>query len=265
MKPTITSSKYNNCRLIVLIIFIASVVNFGLFFATDVFFVFSAYIPILLTTIGRLTTVMTGVSLYTVLFVIFAVATLVPYLLAFIFSKKHYGWMIAALALFSVDTLILFIDTIPVISVWEFSNYANVAFHVFLVVMLAMGVKYGIDYKKEQNQDTGELSQSLDIKAETNIETSVGTVRKMTILRKKSFVGCMVGMDVYVNGNPVYKIKNGQSIVIEVPSDSFTLTASFSTGFAAGELFIEKGMEDINVVASVKMGMMTNYIVLNEI
>ncbi len=69
--------------------------------------------------------------------VIAAVLT-IPYLLCWIFSKKHYGWMIAALVFFSLDTLCLFLlfDFIYMIP--------DILIHAWVLVYLVMGVKNGV-------------------------------------------------------------------------------------------------------------------------
>lgn len=75
--------------------------------------------------------------------IVIAVLLLVPYLLCWIFSKRHYGWMIAALALFSLDSIWLLIN---------FNVYyiMDILFHAYVIYYLIMGVRNGIRVKKAE-------------------------------------------------------------------------------------------------------------------
>ena len=68
---------------------------------------------------------------------VIAAVLLVPYLLCWIFSKKHYGWMIAALVLFSLDSVWLLLN-------FHISLILDILFHAYVLYYLIMGVRYGL-------------------------------------------------------------------------------------------------------------------------
>lgn len=70
-----------------------------------------------------------------------AVLLLVPYLLCWIFSKNHYGWMIAALVLFSLDTLWLLLN-------FDIGFLLDILFHGYVLFYLIMGVRNGVLSKR---------------------------------------------------------------------------------------------------------------------
>ncbi len=73
-----------------------------------------------------------------------AVVALGLYFLCWIFSKRHYGWMIVALVLFSLDTLIL---AGVYLRAKDTSGILDVVFHIWVLVHLARGIKYGHQLK----------------------------------------------------------------------------------------------------------------------
>lgn len=72
---------------------------------------------------------------------VIAVLLLVPYLLCWIFSKKHYGWIIAALVLFSLDTLWLLMN-------FNIGLLLDILFHGYVLFYLIMGTRNGILAKR---------------------------------------------------------------------------------------------------------------------
>ena len=69
-----------------------------------------------------------------------AACSILLYLLCWIFSKKHYGWMITALVLFILDTLAL----IGIYVIFrDFSGILDVIIHIWVLYYLIIGVKYG--------------------------------------------------------------------------------------------------------------------------
>lgn len=75
--------------------------------------------------------------------IVIAVLLLVPYLLCWIFSKRHYGWMIAALVLFSLDSIWLLIN-------FDLYYIMDILFHAYVIYYLIMGVQNGIRVKKAE-------------------------------------------------------------------------------------------------------------------
>lgn len=73
-----------------------------------------------------------------------AAVILLLYLLCWIFSKKHYGWMVVALVLFLLDTVFL---AWIYITAGDFSGILDAAIHVWVFYYLIIGVKYGHQLK----------------------------------------------------------------------------------------------------------------------
>lgn len=87
-----------------------------------------------------------------VIFTVVAIVLALPYLLCWIFSKKHYGWMIAALVLFSLDTIIL------VTCFLDISFLLDYLFHAYVLYFLIMGVRNGI---KKAHAPTADAAATL--------------------------------------------------------------------------------------------------------
>lgn len=88
-------------------------------------------------------------SFFTVILVI-AFIILAAYLVCWIFSKKNkVGWIIAALVMFSMDTLVMLgyygID---------FSMIVDIAFHIWVIVILSMGISAHYKLKKLPAEET---------------------------------------------------------------------------------------------------------------
>ena len=80
----------------------------------------------------------------TALGVVIAAAILVPYILAYFFSKKKPVWMVVALVLFVLDTLFVIFCMFLLHRIGEspWSMLFDLALHAFVIFELAMGVKY---------------------------------------------------------------------------------------------------------------------------
>ena len=169
-----STAKYNNMRLSLLLILVFSVIN--LFSPLlDFYMLFSAYIPQMLAQIGIYLYLTEGVLAFYVIMVVLALILLVPYLLCWIFSKKKVGWMIAALIFFSIDTILFLIDLVAYLGAGDYSFILDLIFHVYALVSLAMGVKYGLDMKNEVVPDYAALSSQETSDVVNNADVSCWT------------------------------------------------------------------------------------------
>ena len=94
----VLENRYNSVRYDILLIFIFTVINILLPLLTDssTFFLFAAEVPYYIFAIGW--AMVEGEMLSSIVYpLVLALLITVPYLLFWIFSKKRYGWMIAAL------------------------------------------------------------------------------------------------------------------------------------------------------------------------
>jgi len=142
--------KYTRARHSLLLVVILSIVNmFSLVFA-DTYYLFSSYITLSITATGGYMYLESGEAVLLIVTIALGIISLVPYLLCWIFSKKKVGWLIAALVLFALDTLLLLIDAV---SMLEATFILDLVIHILVVVELVIAVKYGLKKKKEQSEE----------------------------------------------------------------------------------------------------------------
>lgn len=250
-----STPKYKNARATLLLVIAFSLINVFAYFAGSYFY-FSSRIALVLVAIGDLVDNSIGTSLFKIIFGALAIASLVPYLLSWIFSKKKAGWMIVALVLFSVDTLVLLIDVPSIIANGGYTIIIDVVIHAVVLFELAVGVKAGYSMKKEAIT-AAEQAQTLQEENSLNNDTSVaeeGKKRSIVFTREKSFAGCAIPLIVYTNGQEVCKLKNGESKTLEVPSSAFELSVMMSNGFANAKEVVEAGEDQLNFSFKIKMG-----------
>ena len=162
-------NKYSAARSNLLIVVAFSLVNI-LMLATNsgTYFLFSASVPYLLTDIGMGLCGMyppeyyeglegmyiLDKSVFAILFVI-SLLILGVYLICWIFSKKKCGFLITALVLFSIDTVVMLLS-------YGLSSIVDLVFHVWIIVILSMGINAHFKLKKlppEENVIEGEFNE----------------------------------------------------------------------------------------------------------
>lgn len=134
--------KYAVARNNLLLMLILTVVNIVLYLCgSQTMMLFSATIPYFAVVLGSAG----GYTMYLVIGLGIAAVLVISYLLCWIFSKKHYGWMIAALVLF-------IIDTVAMVGLYllaeDISGVLDVLFHIWVLYDLVIGVHYGSMLKK---------------------------------------------------------------------------------------------------------------------
>lgn len=173
-KKELAERQFLSSRLTVLLICVFTAINIILALTgSDSYFLFSASIPyyaVILSYIG----VAAGELPMGVLIVAiaFAVVVIAAYLLCFIFGKKHFGWLIAALILFSLDT-IYFIYII--ISAFDASMIIDIVFHLYVIYSLVMSVVNFFRLKNTAEEETapapfgdGNQAQNAEVFTEDN-------------------------------------------------------------------------------------------------
>ncbi len=160
---------YNNSRANLLLVVAFTVINIVLLATlSDTYFLFSAYIPYALVTVGMMLCGMFPPEFYEGLeqgeflgqsaFYIFlgiALIFVVLYLLCWIFSKNNKsGWLIFALVLFSADTLGMF-----AFQGLALDGILDVAFHIWVIVSLVMGISACSKLKKMSQETDGAVIQ----------------------------------------------------------------------------------------------------------
>lgn len=165
-KRMLANGKLSIARNNLLLVIVFTVINIILAACySGSYFLFSAFIPYFCAHIGAViyhypeemaTEIGTEIppeiaTVCLVIGIVIAVLLLVPYLLCWIFSKRHYGWMIAALVLFSLDSIWLLIN-------FDLYYIMDILFHAYVIYYLIMGVQNGIRVKKaEAEGDAGDI------------------------------------------------------------------------------------------------------------
>lgn len=153
-------TKYNNARSQILIALIFTLINIALVFINNgsSYFLFSIYVPYFMILLSYSFCGMMPADYYDESFgdflpksflavvCVIAAVVLIVYLLCYIFSKKHIGWMIAALVLVSIDTVLLLIIEFSAGTLS--SSFMDILFHIWLVYYAAAALKYHRDIKK---------------------------------------------------------------------------------------------------------------------
>lgn len=126
--------KVSSARNNLLLMIVLSAVNLVLLaVGANVMLLFSATIPYLLASVAmELGALGAGVVL--------ALILLALYLVCWGLSKRHYGWMVAALVMFLLDTVAM---ALLYLSMREFGGIMDVIFHIWVMYYLVMGVIAG--------------------------------------------------------------------------------------------------------------------------
>ena len=253
--------KYNNSRLSILLLFIFSVINIFSISTLGTYFLFSAYLPQVLISLAYLDPSLTSVM------VILSILYILPYLLCYIFSKKKAGWMVAALVLFSVDSLVFLIDFFAYLAAGDLSFIIDLIFRIYVFASLIIGVvnrKQAVLAANGVQENAANENVNQGSETEGNVDF-YDTTRQLTVHRKKKFVGCAVAILVYANGKELGKLKSGQTETFTVPARAFHLRVAFSNGLSDNSIEVAAGESPIAYEVVPKMGFTANVLELNPL
>ena len=155
----VLETRCRNARQNLLYVVIFTLVNILLLVTkSDLYFLFSAYIPYVLVSTGMMLCGMYPPEYYgqdisyleflspTVFAILLTVAIVITalYFLSWIFSKKNrVGWLIFALVIFVIDTIGMFIFT-----GFAVEGIVDIIFHVWVIVSLALGINANFKLEK---------------------------------------------------------------------------------------------------------------------
>ena len=264
-------TRFKNARISLLAVLIFSFVNVFTIIFTDTYFLFSSYITSVVTATGAVFYIESGKNaIFLIATILVSVITLLPYLFCYLFGKKHNGWLIAALALFAIDTAILLIFTIEALAVGEISGIMDIVLHIYVLVTLAQGVSAGAKLKAnansgEQAEENGAQNQAVFENAnqqEVAFNPEMATVsRTITLTRKKSFYGCAVKFECLIDGTKVDTLANGKTVSIQIDGNAHQLVVK--GGMAVSKmLVIPEGTENFDFNVYLKMHAMESEIVV---
>lgn len=139
----------SNARVSLLLVVAMSVINiFSLIFA-DRYFLFSSYISLQFSISGMVFYLETMEILYAIVGGVLAFAVVIPYLLSWIFSKKHPVWLIIATVLFSIDTLLFLLDFFGFFLAGDYSMVLDLLMHAYVLYCLIAGIKPAYELRRE--------------------------------------------------------------------------------------------------------------------
>lgn len=150
---------FRNSRFNLLLLVAFTLVNIILIVTgSDMYFLFSATVPYYLAFFGMLLTghlpdaVPEGQKVeflpdsFLVVMLVIAAVILLLYLLFFFLSKKHFGFLIAALAFFAIDCIYMLYTVFS--TGFEVSSLIDIAFHGWVLYYLISGVIAGVKLRK---------------------------------------------------------------------------------------------------------------------
>lgn len=262
-------TKYKSARTSLLLVLVFSAINVFSIALADTYFLFSSYFSFTLSAIGSTLYAETGSMVLFVVFALLALVSLVPYLLCYIFSKNRPGWMIAALVLFSVDTLLLLLDFAARLLIGDLSVIIDVLFHIYAIVCLAIAVKHGLAAKKTPAPEAAPTAPLITANGEVAAADAVVAdeatlvARTIVIQRKKGYVGCAVALRCYLDGVQVGELKNGAKLELTTSGAAHELMLMTPAGDAATAT-VSAGDEGHCYTVSMKMGMTATKLILEE-
>lgn len=178
----ILEQKYNSSRMNLLLVVVFTAINLVLLVTnSDSYFLFSAFIPYFITTMGMLlcgrfpaefyggeynSLQFFGDSFFMVLLAI-SIVLMLLYLLAWFMSRKqHVGWLIFALVFFGLDTIgMLFINGFSVESI------IDIVFHGWVIYYLILGISSHYKLKKLPPEE--EISVPFETATQEALEQNV--------------------------------------------------------------------------------------------
>lgn len=153
--------KYDRARHNLLAMIVLTLINLVLLaLDTGTMFLFSASVPYILVAFG----IYSGFPLILAVFGVIAAIAMVLYFLCWLLSKKRPGWMVLALVLFILDTVLMVAFYFPF---QGFSDIFDLLIHVWVLYYLILGTKYGFKLKKWPEEPEAESAYPEDVSADT--------------------------------------------------------------------------------------------------
>lgn len=136
-----TQQQFKVARMNLLLVALFTVINIVAYFFSDFYLLFSANIPYMITVFGDLIAMEIGAPALTYLSVGVSLVLTAPYFLGYFLSKKHYGWIVACLVYFALDTVAMLLFVL--IGGGIGSALLDVVFHAWVIYELFKGIRAG--------------------------------------------------------------------------------------------------------------------------
>ena len=251
-------ANYSNGRKSLLFLVILSVVNLISIPLANIYFLFSAFLPSFLSTIGYNSFNETGDPYYLIIFSMLGLVALIPYAACWYFSKKHYGWMVGALVLFAIETVLVVLVFVIDLIYGEFGSILDLLLHAYVLYCLAQAVKVG---KKLKNFKDEEPIVASSAPAD---EASSEMVRDVTIIRPKKFSGMAARFNVLIDGVAAADIGNNETIKLPLPEKSVILSVALPDNSIITSETIPEGTYNVAYNVIFKTGFVKNDLVIER-
>ncbi len=158
---SLATQRYTTARHNLILMIGFTVINIALLiFNSNTMFLFSATVPYMSAVYAQQFIAMPAVAavkgVLSAVCIGVVVVSLAAYLLCWFMSKKHYGWMIAALVMFSIDTLAM---AALYLLFEDFSGIADALVHAWVLYYLILGVINGHKLRKMPEDPQEMLSE----------------------------------------------------------------------------------------------------------
>ncbi len=180
----VLETRCRNARSNLLYVVIFTLVNLLLLVTkSDLYFLFSAYVPYALVSVGMMLCGMYPAEYYgqdisnveflspTVFAILLTVAIVIIaiYFICWIFSKKNkVGWFIFALIIFAIDTIVMLVFT-----GFAVEAIVDIIFHIWVIVSLALGINAYFKLKKLPVETEEIIEAEYAVKEQESLEDSV--------------------------------------------------------------------------------------------
>jgi FlaA1/EpsC-like NDP-sugar epimerase len=249
---------FNTSRGNLLAVIIFTSVNIFLTITnTDLYFLFSASIPMILLYFGAEFSELTWSYSFSAFGIIAAFIAISFYGVCWFFSKKHRGWIVAALAFFTIDVLLMIWLLFPLDNGIDFSLVITLAFYAWIMYYLITGTKAWYKLKKmpeeeEQEQIFNGIEQGENDNKKNEIDRKTIPIAQMplsTAIRQASKKGKVLVTQNYNNMEIVVKRAFG---VTELIIDGMVYAEK--TGLHEGKTYIlEANVNNVIITATMEI------------
>lgn len=154
LSRTPVRDRYEGGRSFLLMICALSVINLITIVVNGSYFVFSSYVTQIIAAIGAELYYTTEKIVWPLLLGAVGLISILPYFLCYFLSKKRVGWMIAAMVLFSIDSLLFLLG---LVAAFDTSLALDFIFRTWALVSIILAVVDGVKRKKQPEPTTEDL------------------------------------------------------------------------------------------------------------
>ncbi|MBE6554114.1 MAG: hypothetical protein E7666_07215 [Ruminococcaceae bacterium] len=205
----IAQGKYDGSRYNLLLVVIFSLINVVILATgADTYFLFSANIPYILLAFLQVIAIEVKIAAIAYVGIAIAIVLIIPYLVCWFFSKKHYAWLIGAALYFALDCIALVAWCIMAGAYTDM--LFDFFFHAWVMYYLISGIRHGISLKRlPAEESTAGFVQTVEVEEEG---APLPSVDDSPILRRAgSEEKVKVYLETQYNGHTIIYRKYGKN------------------------------------------------------